>query len=1433
MNHMTAAGLTGNRRQSGSRARIFLILVAVIFFAAIATEVAAVPRKIRVSDPVVAQQLVERGGKVLADYDGFKIVAAEDDVVLEQQLRQGELQDVADYVQLNAQKINTRGIAKQRARSTQATIHELQLHLIQFVGPIKPEWREQLEKHGVEVVTYIPANAYLIRGDVLTLARVQAWAATTDYVQWDDAYAAEYKIQPGTRAQESWSTTMDADDVFAVQLIEDAEATPVTLALIEGIRVQPIERDFRVLQYRNIIVRLPTDRLDELSTRPDVVSIQCYQQPGKRDERQAQILAGNFLGSQPSGPGYLEWLAERGFTQAQFDASGFVVDVSDSGIDNGTAAPGHISLYRRADPMFGSRVAYNRLVGTPHSASTLAGCDGHGNLNAHILAGFSEGNSGFPHADSAGYQYGLGVCPFVRVGSSVVFDPDVFTSPDYVELQSRAYQDGARISANSWGATNNTYTVDAQAYDALVRDAQPDGAVFAAPGNQEMVILFAAGNRGNAANSVGSPGTAKNVITVGASENVRSLNIANGGKSAMGSDGGGYTDASADNATDVATFSSRGPCSDGRQKPDLIAPGTHIVGGAPQNMPTAAGLGSALSCFKASSILALSGGGTAGSTNNFFPLGQQYYTVSSGTSHATPAVAGACALVRQYFLNHGLNAPSPAMTKAYLMNSTRFLTGAGANDNLWSPSQGLGAVNLGRAFDDVPRVSRDQKGEDIFTASGQARVFTARIAQTNQPFRVTLAWTDAPGSTTGNAFNNDLDLTVRVGTNLYLGNVFSGPNSVPNGSADMRNNVESVLLPAGVSGDVVVTVTAANVNSDGVPNWGGQLDQDFALVVYNATNTTVPMIEPAGTALIEEGFYPTNQAVDPGEMVTLQVNLKNVGTRATTNLQVTLLATNGVSNPSAAMVYGTLPMNGVAEGRAFSFIAQGEPGSWIAPTFQLHDAVGDLGLISFSLPLGKRVIETYQFTNATPFVIPDSGAASPYPSAIVVAGLTGVVKSVTATLRGYTHSWPDDVDVLLVGPNGQKVMLMSDCGGGNARKGITLTFDDAATNSVSDNGAIPAGTYKPTNFDNTTDNFAAPAPVGPYGKTLDALNGSDPNGTWYLFIQDDSAMDGGSLAQGWSLNVTTSNLTYVSAGESFSDLKITTQASTNLVAAWSNFTWTVTVTNAGSLPAAYTVVTNNFPAGYILDSAEVSRGSWAQTGAVGLWTIGMLNPGSVVSAVFNGRSALGGNFTSIATVHSFTPDIRNADNIVEWEISVVKGAGPDEPVINSNTPPILATLVDHAVHAGSRIHFIAQVTNTNAPTHDLSYSLLGGPMGASIDSYSGEFLWQTLDDNANTTNLITIRVADTGTPPLTDVGEFHVIVLPRPFMTDIALRDAAVVVSWTAIVGQSYQLQATTNLVAGQWEAITPVIQAANGVISYTNTVPLQTHQFYRVSVLP
>jgi PKD repeat protein len=914
-------------------------------------------RKLRVSDPVISGELVVQGATPIADYGSFQVYRVPD-LMATKFASSPRVEDVTEQnlIMLNAKQLDTTLPEVMALRTPVAPTGGKRLHLVQFAGPIKPEWQQELEGNGGAVITYIPYNTYLIYADGAAINVVQTWAAGTSIVQWEGQYLDEFKIHPDARLVDAKGQPQKpASETFAIQMVADSAANAATLSLINQLKLAPIRQQYEFLGYLNVTVMVPAERLADIAAQPEVVSIQPYAEPHKRDERQDQIVAGNLTGSAPTGPGYLAWLASKGFTQGQFTASGFAVDVTDSGIDNGTVTPGHFGLYTGGDTNQPGRVVYNRLEGTPNSGSTIQGCDGHGTLNTHIIAGFNDAVAGFPHTDSSGFHYGLGICPFVKVGSSVIFDPDNYTSPNVPNLQSQAYQDGARITSNSWGAnTAGGYNSDSQTYDAVVRDAQAAGTPFPTSGNQEMVVVFAAGNAGPGAGSIGAPGSAKNVISVGASENVRSLNSANGGNNATGNDGCAEPDTGADNANDIIDFSSRGPCADQRKKPDIVAPGTHITGGVAQNSPppSPAGTGSALACFAASGVCGLQGSGGIGNANNFFPLSQQFFTESSGTSHSTPALAGCCALLRQYFINTGRNAPSPAMTKAYLMNSTRYLTGVGANDALWSNNQGMGEANLGMAFDGVARVLRDELAVDKFTATGQSHAWTGTISDPTKPFRVTLAWTDAPGSTTGNAYRNDLDLVVTVGGNTYKGNVFSGASSATGGTADSRNNVESVFVPAGVTGSFAVLVTAANLNSDGVPNEAPSIDQDFALVIYNASEVPSPIIAPGTASVSAESCAPPNGAADPGETVTVNFSLSNVGTTNTTAVVATLLATNGVTLPSGPQSYGALVAGGSAVTQSFSFTVSGVCGGVINPVLHLQDGTNDLGFATFSLSLG-------------------------------------------------------------------------------------------------------------------------------------------------------------------------------------------------------------------------------------------------------------------------------------------------------------------------------------------------------------------------------------------------------------------------------------------------------------------------------------------------
>ena len=175
--------------------------------------------------------------------------------------------------------------------------------------------------------------------------------------------------------------------------------------------------------------------------------------------------------------------------------------------------------------------------------------------------------------------------------------------------------------------------------------------------------------------------------------------------------------------------------------------------------------------------------------------------------------------------------------------------------------------------------------------------------------------------------------------------------------------------------------------------------------------------------------------------------------------------------------------------------------------------------------------------NSSTITINDNGEtaplkATPYPSTIEISGpSTTGIQDVNLTLKGYTHTWPDDVGVLLVGPEGQKALVMSDVGAHNDVSGIDLTLDDEATSSLPNSDQITAGTYKPTQgtLVNNTEgslvpaDFPLPAPTGPYATDLSVFDGTNPNGTWSLYVIDDTFGDAGQFAGGWSLEITTTD----------------------------------------------------------------------------------------------------------------------------------------------------------------------------------------------------------------------------------------------------------------------------------------------------------------------
>ena len=180
-------------------------------------------------------------------------------------------------------------------------------------------------------------------------------------------------------------------------------------------------------------------------------------------------------------------------------------------------------------------------------------------------------------------------------------------------------------------------------------------------------------------------------------------------------------------------------------------------------------------------------------------------------------------------------------------------------------------------------------------------------------------------------------------------------------------------------------------------------------------------------------------------------------------------------------------------------------------------------VISATATVRVQYQRDHVFANTNLIALPDLSLAVPYPSGIVVSNLDGTLTKVTVILSNLTHTWAQDVDALVVGPQGQAVLCMSDAGRG-AALGQTLTFDDSAAGLLPQFDVLVSGTYQPTAY-STNQVLPVPAPAGPYSPRLAAFNGTAPNGTWSLYAQDDVFKDSGWVANGWSLVLRTQNVT--------------------------------------------------------------------------------------------------------------------------------------------------------------------------------------------------------------------------------------------------------------------------------------------------------------------
>jgi uncharacterized repeat protein (TIGR01451 family) len=398
-----------------------------------------------------------------------------------------------------------------------------------------------------------------------------------------------------------------------------------------------------------------------------------------------------------------------------------------------------------------------------------------------------------------------------------------------------------------------------------------------------------------------------------------------------------------------------------------------------------------------------------------------------------------------------------------------------------------------------------------------------------------------------------------------------------------------------------------------------------------------PSIVAARARLMSESFSPPNGAIDNGETVTVSLGLTNAGSASTFNLVGALQASGGVTPVVGSQNYGVVTSGGPAVSRDFTFQASGPNGGIVVANLQLTDGAKDLGTVQFAFNLPG----TAAFSNTAAITIPERGPALPYPSVINVSGLTGAVSKVAVSLNGLTHSFPRDVNALLVSPSGKSTLLMSHVGGGYAVTNLSLSFDDLAA-ELPTNRQITNGTYRPTRF-GAPVSFRSPAPAAPYGTTLAELAGSEANGAWLLYLLDDSGGDAGLVASGWSLTVTTiapiNALTDVAVGLS------TTPAS---LFTGQLFTSLISVTNFGPELAEDVFVTNTLPPGVVFESASPSEAvSYVPAAGVVVWAVGSLPSGTAAQVSVVTRPSLAGSLTNRVTVVSSGTDLTPVNNSAE------------------------------------------------------------------------------------------------------------------------------------------------------------------------------------------
>jgi serine protease AprX len=659
-------------------------------------------------------------------------------------------------LRLNAGNIETKAVETIKGIQQQGS----QDLIIQFKNPITEGDKASLRHVGAEIFGYLPDDALMIRA---SFTKIQQWRGG-HAVEAVVPFAPEYKLSTAFGAASVFNK--DEQQAIVVKTFKAGETQDIALKIKNLPQSVVYSADGK-----SIVASVPRSALHDVASFLGVEHVQPYAEMIPMHMNFSE----DAMSFTPQGAGDYSDItgAETGTKVMNFDGAwtagltgrNQIVAMADTGLDLGEG---------KLSSDFTGAVLQGQIFGL--FSKSWEDPMGHGTHVSGSILGRGTASGGKLHGGAYDAQ-------FVPQGMWSPMMKNLTVPSKITDLFEKAFAAGARIHSNSWGSPRNL-----GAYDAMASSV--DEYMF---NNQDMLVLFAAGNSGMDMDkdgridpgSVCSPGTAKNTLTVGASENVMStggIQVPVSKLRAAKDDWSAepiYSSFLSDNINGVAMFSSRGPTTDGRTKPEIMAPGTNIL----STRSHVVGSSDLWGAYNAD------------------------YTYSGGTSMATPLAAGAAAVTRQMLQDKAhVATPSAALLKATMMHTAVDMypgqygeVGAAKGQELLTrrpnSDEGYGRLDLTR----VAQAADSTQFVDNRTGVGQGEKATLTFTLSKPgSLLANLVYMDAPGSPDAAvALVNDLDLTL------------SGPQSAS--PQDRKNNNEIIELSNLPAGTYTLTVEGFKV----------------------------------------------------------------------------------------------------------------------------------------------------------------------------------------------------------------------------------------------------------------------------------------------------------------------------------------------------------------------------------------------------------------------------------------------------------------------------------------------------------------------------------------------------------------------------------------------------------------------------------------------